>query len=202
MENVLYEKYKDDERVAIFHWALFSPMRQFVIEKIKDPLREGIEKAQRLKQVIPILKHVASLLPKITKKNTICHNTHILEDKLNALLLNHRNRGRKSMVESGSKILKFEYEHDGYYRWLFDYMLIELAMELVRGNWIPEYLQFPEKSCWSGSDLPDYDTLTTMFKEALDERPHTLLRVELLQDDSRRRQGIRTKVLRDSITTA
>jgi len=158
-----------DPNFLLSYWALFAPMRQYVIEKIKAPLQKAIENAKTLSDVSKELFSAVKKIPLITKKNTCFLNTHILIDKRDEFLTYHLKTAPKyKMTEAAFNIDIFEYEHDGYYAFLQDWLLIELAMELAKGNWLPRFSKFPLKGYWCGPDLPDIETIRKKMREALE----------------------------------
>jgi len=161
---------KNAPPALVSYWALYFPMRDFVINKIKAPLRKAIESAKTLKDISGELFSAIKKIPLITKKNTSFTNSHILIDKKELFLKYHTNPGRQKLLESVLDIDRFEYEHDGYYAFLQDWIIIELAMELAKGNWVPRFSKFPINGCWTGPDLPDIDTIRKQLREALNEQ--------------------------------
>ena len=61
----------------------------------------------------------------------------------------------------------FEYDHDGYYAFIQDWFLIEMAMEIAKGNYIPRFKKFPIPEFCTGPDLPDIETIRQNMREAL-----------------------------------
>jgi len=160
---------KKDPNLLVSTWALFAPMRFYVIKKIKAPLQKAIERATRLKDISSELFFAVKNIPEVTKKNTCFKNTHILIDKKQLFNTYHNNPGRHKLTEAAFNLDIFEYEHDGYYAFIQDWMLIELAMDLARGDWVPRFTKFPVKHCWNGPDLPDVETIRQNLREALNE---------------------------------
>lgn len=149
------------------YWAFYGPMRQFVI-KNKLILRRAIESAKTLKDVAGELISFAKKIPEIRKGNSSFINSHILSEKTDTILAYHQNHSeRHKMLETTFRIGKFTYETDGFYAFIIDMLLIELAMELAKGNWVPRFSKFPIKHCWDGPDLPDIETIRKNIKEAL-----------------------------------
>jgi len=161
----------NEERYPISYWALYAPMRNYVIRKIKAPLQKAIEGAKRLGDITEMLYSAIKRIPKITKRNTCWYNTHILIDRKEQFLKYHNNPGRQKLMEAAFNLLLFEYEHDGYYAFIYDWLIIELAMELARGNWKPRFQKFPIPHCWTGSELPDVETIRENLRKALTEQP-------------------------------
>ena len=153
----------------VSYWALFAPMRDYVVEHVKKPLQNAIEGAKTISDVAGEIISFAKKIPKIHKGNTSFYNTHILEDKTNMILGYHTNTGRQPLLENTFKVGIFEYEHDGYYAFIMDMVLIELAMELAKGNWVPRFTKFPIPHCWNGPDLPTIEEIRKQMREALKE---------------------------------
>jgi len=105
---------------------MLRTQRQFVIDKVKAPLRK-------------VLILVANRLPEITKENTLHPNTHILIDLKDKFLEYETNPERKEMLKAGWKMFIAEYEHDPFYRYRFDW-LIE---EIVNSDWKPRPVGHP-----------------------------------------------------------
>lgn len=94
--------------------------REFVIKKIKDPLRK-------------LLIIVADRLPDPTHENVIRPNSHILLDIRDKFFEYDDNPSRKDLLKSVWKLFIAEYEHDPYYRYRFDW----LFEEMVKRGWMP-----------------------------------------------------------------
>jgi len=157
------------EEELVSYWALLHPMREYVIKYVKKPLQNAIESAKNLSDIAGEIISFARKIPLIKKGNTSFYNTHILIDKKELFLKYHTDEGRRILVEAALKMGIFEYEHDGYYAFLMDWILIELAMELAKGNWIPRFTRFPIPKCWTGPELPDIETIRQNLREALTE---------------------------------
>jgi len=167
LQRIQERKQHKPTDVSLFYWMLYYPMRDFVITDVKDPIRKALEAGESLSEIMKVVGRSVGLLPKITKENTISHNVHILIDKKEKLLSFHHNGGREKMVEAALNLDIAEYEHDIYYSFLQDWLLIELAMEIATGNWHIAGRPFPIPQCWSGGDLPDLETVRQKMREAL-----------------------------------
>lgn len=170
---------KHNPNMLVSTWALLTPMRQFVIDKVKAPLRKAIEEAKTLSDIAEELFSAIKKIPLITKRNTCFINTHILIDKKEMFLKYHYNPNRGKLCEAAFNMFIFEYEHDGYCAFLADWLLIEFAMEMAKGNWKPRFTKFPMKAGratpdsrlegWTGPDLPDVETIRLKMREALEK---------------------------------
>lgn len=158
----------------VSHWALYT-MRKFVID-LKEPLRKAIEGARNLKELSKELFSAIEKIPLMAKGNTSFTNTHILINEREKIRQYHTNRGsRAKLVDNALTLDIFEYEHDGYYAFIQDMILIDLAIELAKGNWIPRFSKFPQEGNWAGPDLPDIEKIREQLREALnDVRPDTI----------------------------
>ena len=164
-----HEIYTLNPSFLISTWALLTSMRQYVIDEIKAPLQKAIEGAKTLFDISKELLSSVKKIPLITKKNTCFINTHILLDKRDLFLKYHYNPNRGKLIESAINMDIFEYEHDSYYAWIQDWWLIELAMDLAKGDWKPRFTKFPGTT-WSGPDLPDVETIRQNMREALGDK--------------------------------
>jgi len=151
----------------VSYWALYAPLREYVIEHVKKPLQNAIQNAKTLSDIAGEIISFAKKLPVIHKGNTSFYNTHILLDKTDEILGYHTNAGRQKLLGSAFKVGTFEYEHDGYYAFIIDMLLIELAMELAKGNYVPRFTKFPEPHCWDGPDLPTIEEIRQNMREVL-----------------------------------
>ena len=107
--------------MLLSHKMLRGEMWEYTIKKIKEPFRK-------------FLIFIAERYPTPTKENTRCHNSHILLDKQERFF-SYEYGGRDALFKAAWKILIAEYEHDAYYRYRFDWLLEELANEVIKGNW-------------------------------------------------------------------
>lgn len=158
---------KPPKEPLVSYWALFGSKRDYVIKKVKAPLQKAIESGKTLFGISREVMSFVNKIPLLNKENTSFLNTHILIDKRELLLKYHRKSARHKLIESAFNLNIFEYEHDGYYAFIQDWLLIELAMELARGNWPPRFNKFPIEGCWMGPDLPDVETIRQNLREAL-----------------------------------
>ena len=157
-----------DENIPFTDMMLRFPWRNYIDRHIKAPLRQVIMAGKSLAEVLKVLKTSVDRMPPL--KRGLAPNTKILLDKLELLrgYLHHRG-GSGEMIDKAGKMIAGEIQHDPFYAFIFDFLLIEMALELARGNWKPQSLKFIEPKSWSGGDLPDYKTIKKMLKEALDE---------------------------------
>ena len=151
--------------LPISRWMLQPPFRDYVIKKIKDPIRKALEAGQSFAQVMELVKTSMSRLPRMGKGNILNPTTRIIMDTANQMLSYHHNPGRERMAEAGVKLVVSEHGHDIYWAYLIDYMVIMLAIEVMKGNYKPKRLKFPVPECWSGPDLPDEKEIKRLVKE-------------------------------------
>lgn len=115
---------------------LGSLLRNYIIRKVKAPLRKAIVLA-------------AKRLPKPTRENTYYHNTHVLMDIFDRFFERYYHRPNMDMMHAARDILLAEIEHDPHYRWILNWFVRELADEVNKGNWKSnESIEFPNKGCW------------------------------------------------------
>ena len=153
--------------ISVGVWALYGPMREFVITQIKKPLQNAIERATSLAEIAGELFSALKKIPDLSKENTDFKTTDIIIDLKDLVRQYHNNPGRQKLIESVFDIDIFEYDHDGYYAFIQDFAVIYFAMELAKGNYIPRFEKFPEPGCWTGPDIPDIETIRQNMREAL-----------------------------------
>ncbi len=156
-----------EKRVSVGVWALYGPMREFVITQIKKPLQNAIERATSLAEIAGELFSAIKKIPALSKENTDFKTTDILLEMRDLFIQYHNNPGRQKLMESVFNLDIFEYDHDGYYAFIQDWAVIYLAMELAKGNYVPRFKKFPEPGCWTGPDIPDIETIRQNMREAL-----------------------------------
>ena len=151
----------------VSYWALFAPMRDYVVEHVKKPLQNAIESAKTIKDVAGEIMSFTKKIPRIHKGNTSFYNTHILIDIQDEVLSYHVNPARSPLTAAAFKLDIFEYEHDGYYAFLQDYASIRVSLEIAKGNYVPRFTKFPIPHCWNGPDLPTIEEIRKQMREAL-----------------------------------
>ena len=105
----------------IVDWMLWSPMRQYVCEKLKKPLIEAIVRLA--------LKYPPPL------RDTVEHpNSQLLLDIRDKFFEHEDNPDREVLFKAIWRIFIVEYEHDSYYRWRIDWVLDEIK----KSDWQPK----------------------------------------------------------------
>ena len=129
--NSLYRKPRRNEAVLFTSRMLTGKMREYIIKKVKAPLRKAI-----------IL--IGKRLPEPTRDNTLYRNTHILMDIRDKFFKYERNSDREELFRFAWKILIAEYEHDRYYRYRLDWIIEEIN----KRGWEPRLEGWPEEHWW------------------------------------------------------
>ncbi len=125
------------------HKMLLPPLRQYVIKKIKDPLRKALIARQSFLNLVVVLitiivvawrlrKHVG----KVTKENSVFKNVHIMLDLAELVKQCHHNRGRDLMLNSFNEIGVAICAHDPYWRYIAFKMADYLIKQAEAGNWV------------------------------------------------------------------
>ena len=175
-ETALLEKTLQDRVVGsnpnltsknIKHIILNNPLRFYFITKVKDPIRKALEAGKTLKEVIATVIESAKRIPNFSNEDIDHPTSQLLAEKLDEIVKYHTNSMRSEMVKQACKLLKAEYDHDDYYAWFFDYLIVELALEVLRGTYKPKRLKFPLSHCWQGRDIPDHKTILEKAREIL-----------------------------------
>lgn len=122
---------------------LTGSMRQYVIDKVKKPLKKAITA-------------LVKRYPEPTRENCLHPNTHRLFDIRDKFFEYEDNPGRKTLFEAAFKILIAEYEHDPYYRWRFDWML----EEMWKSGWEPRPMR--PMSHWKEPGMAGISKVTPM----------------------------------------
>ncbi len=112
------------------HKVLRGAMRDYIIKKVKKPL---------MKAIITL----ANRYPEPTRENCLHPNAQILFDIRDKFFELENNPGRKALFEAIWRMFIAEYEHDGYYRFRFDWIL----KEINKRNWLPDP-KGPPRHCW------------------------------------------------------
>uniref|UniRef100_A0A6M3XUZ4 Uncharacterized protein n=1 Tax=viral metagenome TaxID=1070528 RepID=A0A6M3XUZ4_9ZZZZ len=144
--------------------------RQYFIEKVKAPLLRAI--------------HIlAKKYPEPTQENLVFNNSKILLGIKEDIKKYLHTRG--DLIDDGLKVLVDEVEHDGFYEFLFDYLIIEL---LKRG-WQPEHRGFPMYRHWTGPlytdnwTETDADWLLKRRQELIKQADENLAKIQKKIDD-------------------
>uniref|UniRef100_A0A6M3JQ22 Uncharacterized protein n=1 Tax=viral metagenome TaxID=1070528 RepID=A0A6M3JQ22_9ZZZZ len=120
-------------------WWTLSMKRNYVIDKIKLPLLNGI-----------VL--TASLIPKLTKEVTSEPNTHRLLEIQDKFFECERNPNRNSLFRAVWKVVMWVYEHDGDYRHRIDWVIEQIVKMVNDGSWQPRTPNKPAKRHWREFD--------------------------------------------------
>jgi len=132
------------------HRMLASPLRQYVIEKIKDPLRVALEKTGSLWSYVVLFfiifqtaKRLKKHVGKVTKENSVYVTTHrLLEHKERFMRLHHHGT-RTKMLLAVYDIIIAENEHDPYYQYILSWEAEGIAKDVISGRW-PRYSEPPK----------------------------------------------------------
>lgn len=114
------------------HKVLRGAMRDYIIKKVKKPL---------MKAIITL----ANRYPSPTRENCLHPNTRILFDIRDKFFELENNPCRKELFEAIWRMFIAEYEHDGYYRFRFDW----LHEEINKRDWRSSSKEQPQH-CWKG----------------------------------------------------
>lgn len=114
---------------------LRTDLREYIIKRVKDPLRKAIILA-------------AKLIPEITRENTRYRNTHTLIGITGDFYQHEKNPQRLNLFQAAFKIFLFEIEHDTYYRDRFNWFLEEIIKAILRGDWEERTNGHPYKPNW------------------------------------------------------
>lgn len=106
------------------HKVLRGAMRDYIIDKVKKPL-------------LRVITTLAKRYPEPTRENVLHPNSHILLDIRDEFFKHDTNDSRKDLFEALFKMLVAEYEHDGYYRFRFNW----LHDEINKRKWLPNIEQ-------------------------------------------------------------
>jgi hypothetical protein len=171
-ENFLHGKTsitlkKELGRLPLANWMLYFPFRDYVIYKIKDPLRKALEAGKSFLEVMAVLKDSVLKLPKFGKENLTHPSAVLLKETLDYINEHHKNPGREEMVKHAGTLAEAEYAHDDYYAWFLDYIFVKMIVEYIKGNYKPKNLKFPIPHCWNGEAIPDRETVLKTLKEYL-----------------------------------
>jgi len=156
-------------------WMLWSPMRQYVIEKIKTPLMKSIvafgKGGSWLGMLIALIQIIrtAKKYP-VPSEEIVQHpNTLILLDIQEKFFRYEDNPGRNALFRAIWRIFIDEYEHDPYYRYRIDWVLEEVS----KTDWLPREMR--EVQCWNGpTDGQDGDTPLALRRRQLSQILRTM----------------------------
>jgi len=152
-------------------WILTGFMRQYVIDKVKKPLKKAIVELGRggswLGMFIALIQiiRIAKRYPKPTRENCLHSNTHRLFDIRDKFF--EYNDGQKPLWEAAFKLLIAEYEHDPHYQSRFDWMLEEIA----KSGWEPRLTR--PMSHWKEPGMAGISRVLPLTPEAWAKVVHT-----------------------------
>lgn len=129
---------------------LWSPLRQFVIDEVKSPLRIAIEqsKGKLSRGVKRMAAHyigqMMSKFGKLKRKDLWFRNSQSIQDIKAEFMSYEDNWGRDDMISNAFDIWTYENEHDGWYRYRGDVVLELWLNKVLAGEWEPRPAGFPE----------------------------------------------------------
>ena len=136
---------------------LASPLRKYVIDKIKDPLRIALEKTGSFWSyivlffvIIQTADRIRGKVGKVTKENSIYVTTHRLLEHKERFMELHHNKGRDRMMEAAYDIAIAVNEHDNYYQFIIGEEAEQVFRDILSGKW-PLNEEPPKvlKPCWN-----------------------------------------------------
>ncbi len=145
-----------DQTKLFSHRMLAFPLRNYVIEKIKDPLRVAILKEGSFWSliflffvVVRMASRLRGKVGKVTKENSIYITTHRLIEHRERFKQLHHNPGRERMLLAAYDIIIAGNEHDPYYQYILGWEARQIANDINSGMW-PVDVRLPEvlRPCW------------------------------------------------------
>ncbi len=131
------------------HRMLAKPLRQYVIENIKDPLRIALLKADSFLSLVVLFFvivrsawRIRGKIGKVTKENSVFVTTHLLLEHKEEFKRRCHLHGRKDMILSAYDIVTAENEHDPVYQFFLTWEGTKIAKDILAGKW-PEYAEPP-----------------------------------------------------------
>ena len=125
------------------HRMLASPLRKYVIEEIKDPLRKALIAGKSFPHlvmtfitIIVTAWKIRKYVGKVTRENSVFRNVHVLLDLAQLVKGCHHNPGREAMVNSATEIAIAVIEHDPYYRHIAYSMANYIINQAEAGRWV------------------------------------------------------------------
>jgi hypothetical protein len=158
---------KELGKLPLSHWMLYFPFRDYVINKVKAPLQRAIEGAKTFKEIIPTLIESARKLPKFNRDNLDHPNAKLISDILDKVVEYHNNPSRNELIRQACKLIKAEYAHDDYYAFFLDYVAVEIAIEILTGNYKPKNHKHPFPKCWTGPEIPTNEEILNRVREVI-----------------------------------
>mgnify|MGYP001557762613 CR=1 FL=1 len=125
--------------------VLRGSMRGYIIKRVKDPLRKALETGKAFGQVIRTMKIITERMPLMTKRNVLDQRTHNLmaiEKRFFEYNFdpNHPAQPEKSprhdMLRAAWKLYKFEICHDEFYQGRHDFLIEQIVMMILTGEWV------------------------------------------------------------------
>lgn len=149
--------YTDLSKPLFHHRVLASPLRQEVIAW-KDGLRHSFERVTGFWSILRLLMHTVAVawkirnkVGKVTHQNAVYVSTHRLLDYRERFQQIHLNGHCDKMIGSAFDILTAINESDSYYRYIFSWVVEQMAKDTVSGRW-PLNTEVPKilRPCWNG----------------------------------------------------
>jgi len=143
------------------HRMLAHPLRQYVIEKIKDPLRVALLKVDSFWSLIVLFLvvlqtswRIKDKVGKVTKENSVYVSTHRLIEHKERFIRLHHHGARKKMIEAAFDIVIAENEHDPYYQFIISDEAEQITKDINSGGW-PKFGEPPKdlKPYWINEEV-------------------------------------------------
>jgi len=130
--------------------------RNYIIQHVKAPLQKSIENIgkarlswwKRLLLFIELLRHIKKY-PPVTRENARRANSFVLMDIFDRFLRYENNAGRKPLFEAIFKVWLGEGEHDGYYDSRENFILEQIIIAILNGDWKPRSKGMPWAKHWN-----------------------------------------------------
>lgn len=131
------------ERMLTFPW------RDYVINRVKAPLRRRIIKAKRLFEIVSSIieasNKIRSKFGSITNTQVVNQNTHCLIEHKEKFISFESNPDRINLLEAAYDILIAENAHDYYYSDRFQVELEFIIQDILAGKWQPRLEGRPDQ---------------------------------------------------------
>lgn len=146
-----------EKRVFLVSQYCLGPMRNFVIKRIKDPIRKAFATGKSFSQVMKVISIAVRRIPHLGRENTFYKRTHNLMD-IEEVFWKYQDEGSESGVESvlgrnrmfrnAWRIYQFEIDHDEYYQGRDNWLDEQKVILILTGEYVNRPLNNPLPRLW------------------------------------------------------
>lgn len=164
------------QQVLVFHRGYFMSIKERMLKRIVS-LGEGKQRLwRRFLSFVEVIRLVKAY-PDLTYENTLNTNTHTMMGITERFLKYEDNPGREPLFRAIFKLAMAKFEYDNYYASRRDFIIEEIIIAILNGEWEPRPVNWPDPKWWH-EPLPFGGEHSIVYK--MKEHRHEIL--ELLKE--------------------